>query len=69
MIFKIGDSVICNINGHGIILELNYRDGFPILVKFSDHTDYYTSEGRMYLPVDDDGEHIQHLTKLELALK
>lgn len=71
--FKVGDEVICNVGGRGVVIEDSHSDKYPIRVLFEkkDYQFYetYTKNGRMYLGDDNDGEHIRHLTKLEKALR
>lgn len=71
--FKVGDEVICNVGGRGVVVEVSHSDKYPIRVLF-ENEDYqfyetYTENGRMYSGEGDEGEHIRHLTKLEKALR
>lgn len=76
--FKVGDQVICNVNGLGKITEnvfFSQSGNYPILVEFKHsngdiYYETYTPEGKMYSDkFEDEGEHIRHLTKLEKALR
>ncbi|MGL6025322.1 MAG: hypothetical protein ACRC0F_12010 [Cetobacterium sp.] len=43
--FKINDTVYCEINGYGIIIDTNCKGNYPIKVKFKRKETGYTSTG------------------------
>lgn len=63
--FKVGDKIVCSINGYGTITDIIHYSSHPILCAFShsDAGETYTLEGRMYSKRID--LNIRHLTPLE----
>lgn len=70
--FKVGDEVVSESEGKGIVSSVTCTDhgGYPIRVSYKHFYFSYTKEGIRNLAFNDNNKrNIRHLTKIEKALK